>query len=116
MKLHGKSLYPVITREFTDAAELAEVVEVSEKTVLRILHGSRPFTRKEKIRISEYLGLPLSSVFAGEVDESVDEPAPTKPVDTSGVIASGVQVVVPLGSAVTIGGVKYKLDFIPDNG
>lgn len=64
MRIKSKSHYPVITAEFTNLAELADVMEVSTKTAQRALSGVRPFRIKEKRRICDYLGRELKEVFA----------------------------------------------------
>ena len=63
MRQTKKSNFPVITAEFGTVAELAEVMEKSEKTARRSLNGSRPFQFKEKRRICDYLGRELGEVF-----------------------------------------------------
>lgn len=63
MRQTKKSLFPIITAEFANVAELAEVMEKSEKTALRSLNGSRPFQLREKRKICDYLGRELSEVF-----------------------------------------------------
>lgn len=105
MKLRSKSLYPVITREFKDLAELANVVELSTVTVKKILHGSRPFTRQEKRRICKYLGLPMSKVFEDEEDEPDENVKPVEPP-----VVPVACISAPLGSVVSINGINYKLD------
>lgn len=64
MRIKSISHYPIITSEFTNLAELADVMEVSTKTAQRALSGARPFRIKEKRRICEYLGRELKEVFA----------------------------------------------------
>lgn len=66
MKLRKKSNYPVLTAEFKSVAELAGVMDVSEKTAQRVLNGYRPFYHKEKLSICNYLGRPVSEVFGNE--------------------------------------------------
>jgi len=63
MRQTKKSNYPVITAEFTNLAELAEVMQTSTKTAQRTLNGERSFKITEKRRICEYLGRELSEVF-----------------------------------------------------
>ncbi len=63
MRQTKKSLFPIITAEFGTVAELAEVMERSEKTARRSLDGSRPFQIREKRRICDYLGRELGEVF-----------------------------------------------------
>lgn len=63
MKKRRMSNYPVITAEFENADELAAVMECCKKTAIRVLNGSRPFTHKEKVRISTYLDKTIAEVF-----------------------------------------------------
>ena len=63
MKQRRMSNYPVIAAEFENADELAGVMECCKKTALRVLNGSRPFTHKEKVRISNYLDKTIAEVF-----------------------------------------------------
>ena len=63
MKKRRMSNYPVITAEFANLAELADVMETSTKTAQRVLNGARPFYHKEKVRIATYLGKSIEEVF-----------------------------------------------------
>ena len=63
MKQRKLSNYPVITAEFENLEELAEVMECCKKTAARVLNGSRPFTHKEKVRVSNYLEKTIAEVF-----------------------------------------------------
>lgn len=63
MRQRKMSLYPVITTEFVNLAELAQVMQTSTKTASRVLNGKRPFNRHEKERICAFLGLTREEVF-----------------------------------------------------
>lgn len=66
MRMTKKSKFPIITAEFGNMAELAEVMERSTRTARRSLDGLRPFQIKEKRRICAYLGRELNEVFGND--------------------------------------------------
>jgi hypothetical protein len=66
-------VYPVIVNELTDYAELQEVWDCDYQIAYHILHGHRPPTHRQKVMLSEYLGLPIEVIFAkaGSEDKGV---------------------------------------------
>lgn len=66
MRSSKKSLYPEISRQFEDRAELAEVIEKSIRTVTRIMAGERAFTKRDRVKICAYLGMTEAEVFRKE--------------------------------------------------
>lgn len=66
MRSSKKSLYPEISRQFENRAELADVIEKSPRTVTRILNGERSFTKRDRIKICAYLGMAETEVFRKE--------------------------------------------------
>ena len=63
MRSAKKSLYPVISRQFEDRAELADVIEKSIRTVTRIMAGERAFTKRDRVKICNYLGMTEAEIF-----------------------------------------------------
>ena len=61
------SLYPEVCRQFENRAELATVIEKSVRTVTRILAGERPFTKRDRIKVCNYLGMPETEIFRKEL-------------------------------------------------
>ena len=66
MKSSKKSLYPEISRQFENRAELAEVIGKSIRTVTRIMAGERAFTKRDRMRICLYLDMTEAEVFGKE--------------------------------------------------
>lgn len=66
-------VYPVIVDEITNYAELQEVLGCGYQPAYRIMHGIQPPTHKQKLRMSEYLGMPVEVIFAkaGSEDKGV---------------------------------------------
>lgn len=71
MRSNRMSLYPVISRQFEDQAELADVIEKSVRTVSRIMTGERCFTKRDRIKICNYLGMTEEEVFPKETQTNV---------------------------------------------
>lgn len=57
-------IYPVIVDEITNYAELQEIWGCGYLTAYRIMYGKKPPTHRQKVMLSEYLGLPIDMVFA----------------------------------------------------
>ena len=66
MRSNKKNLYPEISRQFENRAELAEVIDKSVRTVTRMLSGERPFTKRERVKVCAYLGMDEAEVFRKE--------------------------------------------------
>jgi transcriptional regulator with XRE-family HTH domain len=66
MRSNKKSLYPEISRQFEDRAELADVIEKSIRTVTRIMAGERAFTKRDRVKICDYLGMTEAEIFRKE--------------------------------------------------
>lgn len=59
----SNSPYIWLADYFTDYYELADLLNISTRTVSRIMSGSRKLTRREQLKILEYLGLQENSVY-----------------------------------------------------
>ena len=57
----SNSPYTWLADYFTDYYELADLLNISTRTVSRIMSGSRKLTRREQLKILEYLGLQENS-------------------------------------------------------
>lgn len=59
-----ESDYAWLADYFSDYYELADLLNCSTRTVSRIMSGQRKLTRREQIKICEYLGIPCrTSLF-----------------------------------------------------
>lgn len=52
-----ESQYGWLADYFSDYYELAELLNCSTRTVSRIMSGQRKLTRREQVKIIEYLGI-----------------------------------------------------------
>ncbi len=67
MRASKNILYPVLFREFENRAELADVLEKSERTVTRMLSGRRDFTKRDRAKVCAYLGMDEAEIFGGAI-------------------------------------------------
>lgn len=58
-----ESHYAWLADYFTDYYELANLLNCSTRTISRIMSGQRKLTRREQLKIIEYLGVPETSLF-----------------------------------------------------
>lgn len=61
-----ESQYGWLADYFNDYQELADLLNLSTRTVNRIMSGQRKLTRREQIKIIKYFGLEDTGLFIGE--------------------------------------------------